>query len=158
MGTFRPALVGRWFFLSMFGVFGLTGLVMVVQAIGGRGPSIPFLLFWLFALVWNAYWWLLRFAYCVTVREDGLDWEAPLRHGDIPAAELIAVGRSKLVPNAIVIEHAGGRPVYLLHGKGLTELASAIGSLRPDIDVHLGRLGRVQQRMPGRSAWRPREQ
>jgi hypothetical protein len=38
----------------------------------------PFVLFWFVALAWNAYWWLYRIAFSVTVRDDTLAWEAPL--------------------------------------------------------------------------------
>lgn len=43
MGTFRPALIGRWFFLGLFGLLGVAAVAVLVLVIGGdEGLSLPF--------------------------------------------------------------------------------------------------------------------
>ena len=99
MGTYRPALIGHWFFFMLFGVFGVATVVLIVQALtGDERFSVPFLLFWLFALGWNAYWWLFRVAYSLALRDGVLEWEAPLRRGHIATAALTAFRPLKLLP------------------------------------------------------------
>jgi len=155
MGTYRPALIGRWFFLMLFGLFAAMAVVLIVLAItGDDGPSAPFLLFWLVALGWNAYWWLFRVAFSLTVSNGALEWEAPLRRGRVPITELTAFRPMKLLPNVLVIKHTGGRPLLVMPGKGIADLATAIAGSRPDLEVRVGSMGWVQRRMPGPSAWR----
>ena len=155
MGTYRPALIDRWFFLMLFGLLVAMAVVFIVLAItGDDGPSAPFLLFWLFALGWNAYWWLFRVAFSLTIGNGVLEWEAPLRRGRIPVTELTAFRPMKLLPNVVLISHTGGRPLLVMPRKGIVDLASAIGRSRPDLEVRVGPKGRMQQRMPGPSAWR----
>jgi hypothetical protein len=155
MATYRPALIGRWFFFMLFGVLGLATVVVVVLAItGDEGFSVPFVLFWLVALGWNAYWWLFRIVYSLTLRDGALEWEAPLRRGRIPTTDLTAFRPMTLLPNVVVIKHAGGRALLVMPGKGISDLAAALRQARPDLDIRVGPVGRMGDRMPGPSAWR----
>ena len=139
----------------LFAVFGLATVVLIVEGMTGSGGfSSPFVLFWLFALGWNAYWWLFRVAYSVTLRDGVLAWEAPLRRGRIATSALRAFRPMKLLPNVIVIKHAGGQPLLVMPGKGIADLAAALRETRPDLDVRVGPAGRMHEWMPGPSAWR----
>lgn len=154
MGTYRPALVGRWFFLVLFGVFGIVAVALLVSLTGDDRPPVSFVLFWLFALGWNAYWWLFRVAYSLTLREGILEWEAPARRGAIPTTDLTAFRPMTLLPNVIVIKHRGGRPLLVMPGKGIADLAAELRDVRPGLDVRVGRIGTMTTWMPGPSAWR----
>jgi hypothetical protein len=154
MGTYRPAFIGRSFFFLLFGAFGVATVVLLVLMLtGDESPTDPFVLFWLFALGWNAYWWLFRVVYSLTLRNGALEWEAPLRRGRIATTDLTAFRPMRLLPNVVVVKHTGGRPLLVLAGKGMADLAAELRRSRPDLEVRIGAVGRIQQRMPGRSAW-----
>lgn len=155
MGTYRSAGVGPWFFFVIFGLLGVGAVVVVVQAAaGGEGPPLTSVVFGLLAYGWNAYWWLLRIAYGVTVRDGALGWEAPLRSGRIPTADVTAFRPMRFLPSVIVIRHAAGHPVIVLPRKGIGGLAAALRDVRPDLDVRIGGWGWLAERLPGPSAWR----
>jgi hypothetical protein len=155
VGTYRSAGVGRWFYFLIFGLLGVGAVVVVVQAAaGGEGPSLASVVLGLLAYVWNAYWWLLRIASGVTLRDGVLEWEAPLRTARIASADVTAFRPVRLVPQLIVIRHRGGRPVIVLSRKGIGGLAAALRDVRPDLDVRIGGWGWLAERLPGLSAWR----
>lgn len=155
MGTYRPAFVGRWFFLMLFGMFGVAAVMLLVQvARGEESLTDPVVLFWFAALAWNAYWWLFRVVYSLKLRDGVLEWEAPLRRGRIPVTDLTALRPMRLLPNVIVVRHRGGQPLLVLPAKGMADFAAEVRRSRPDLAVRIGPVGWLQQRIPGPSAWR----
>jgi hypothetical protein len=155
MGTYRPAFIGRWFFFVLFGVLGIATVRLIVSVItGDESYSDPLVVFWLFALCWNAYWWLFRIVYSLTLRNGALEWEAPLRRGRIPITDLTAFCPMRLLPTVVAIKHTGGRSLLVMPGKGIADLAAAVRRSRPDLDIRVGAGGWIQERMPGPSAWR----
>lgn len=55
--------IGQWFFFALVGVFGVATVALLALLTTDGGPPVAFVLFWIFALGWNAYWWLCRVAY-----------------------------------------------------------------------------------------------
>src|SRR5262245_39955645 len=155
MGTYRPVFIGRGCFLAIFGALGLATVALIVMAATGESISLPFVLFWIVAFAWNAYWWLFRVVFSLTLRDGDLEWEAPLRRGRIPTDDVTSLGPAALVPSLLLLKHAGGGPSLLVvQGKGFADFASALLEARPDLDVRAGALGRMADRGPGPSAWR----
>jgi hypothetical protein len=109
---------------------------------------------WLFVLGWNAYWRLFRIVYSLTVRGGIVEWEAPLRRGCIPVADLTAFRPMTLLRTVVVIKHAGGRPLLVMPRKGISGLAAEVREARPDLDIRVGLAGRMHEWMSGASAWR----
>jgi hypothetical protein len=111
-------------------------------------------MFWLFAFGWNAYWWLFRAAVALRLHQGVLFWEGPLRSGQIPLANLIAVRPMRLLSQVEVFERSDGRPVLVMATKGLQRFLDELAAAKPELPVQLGWQGRLAERMPGWSGWR----
>ena len=155
MASFRPPFVSRPFFIVLFGALGLAAVALIVLAATGDGSiSLPFVLLGIVAIAWNAYWWLFRVAFSLTLRDGAVEWETPLRRGRIPTDDLTSLGPTALVPSLLLLKHTGGPSLLVVQGKGFGEFAAVLRQARPDLDVRAGSLGRMADRMPGPSAWR----
>src|SRR6266487_4146282 len=51
---------------------------------------------WVAVLCWNGYWFLLRIVYQLEVRGGVLWWWAPLRAGQVPIGEVVAIRPSRV--------------------------------------------------------------
>jgi uncharacterized membrane protein YbhN (UPF0104 family) len=144
----------RILILLMFVVFSIAAVFLVASTIGGGEDAAPvaFTLFWLFALAWNAYWWLTRIAVALILDGKTLRWEAPLRAGELSLDEdLVEVRPMRLASNVVVFVCRGRRPILVPAFKGAREFVAEISRFRPDLPVRLGWQARLAERMPGRS-------
>jgi hypothetical protein len=159
MGTYRPPLIGRWFFVVGFGILGVASVFLVPSVIADpdadAGSAASYLAFWFVALAWNGYWWLFRIAFSLTLGDGVLAWEAPLRRGHVALPDLVAFRPMRFVPNVVVIEPRTGRKVLVLPGKGLARFAAALAAASPTSDVRVGPWTSTLDRFPGPSGWRP---
>ena len=86
--TWRMYSFWRAQIIGTFAIFAIVAVVMlVVVASSHRGHSTPpplFVAFWIFALLWNGYWFLFRFSYRLDVGDGHVRWRTPLRNGSFP--------------------------------------------------------------------------
>jgi hypothetical protein len=109
---------------------------------------------WMAIGLWNAYWFLLRFAYRADLGVDGiLRWRAPLRRGSLAVAELRKVRPSLLFSNIQILDTGRGRPAMVWAVRGFAELMGALDGQRPGLPCQLSPQARLAARMPLRSAF-----
>lgn len=155
MPSYQAPLIGRAFVLLVFGVLLLTAVVLMVATLGGNdGPPIAFVVFWLFALGWNAYWWLGRIALRLTIRGEAFGWKTALASGEMPLSDLVAVRPSRMSSQILVIERTSGKPIMAMATKGNGPFFLELASRRPDVPIRIGWLGKLSDRLPGWSAFR----
>ena len=142
-----------WFVFTGLSAGGV-GLLVASARGGPDGPPPGFVVFWLFALGWNAYWWLFRISIRLEVQGDLLRWKTASRAGEIPLTELLAVRPSRLASQIIVIERANGKPILSMATKGNGRFLAEIASRRPDLPIRVGMLAKLSDRLPGWSAFR----
>ncbi|MDQ1541895.1 MAG: hypothetical protein QOH29_2621 [Actinomycetota bacterium] len=136
--------------IAMFVVFAVVAVVLVVNlATGASGPPIGFSVFWIAAVVWNAYWFLLRVAYRVDLQDHELRWRAPLKSGTIPLDTLREIRPSRMSSNVELFEWDGGRPLIVFAMKGLRDFCAVIQAATPHVGVRFGWQARLAERMPG---------
>jgi hypothetical protein len=118
--------------------------------------DIPYgALLWLAIGLWNAYWFLLRFAHRVDLDPDGtLCWRAPLRRGSVAVADLRKVRPSLLFSNIQILDTGRGRPAMVWAVRGFGELAGALDGRSPGLPCQLSPQARLAARLPLRSAFR----
>src|SRR3954452_13330886 len=81
---YRAMPTSRWLFPVILVVFTVVAVVLLVATVRGNGPPIPFLAFWLFAFVWNGYWWSFRLCTEVGVDAGSLRWRTGLLAREAP--------------------------------------------------------------------------
>jgi hypothetical protein len=109
---------------------------------------------WLAIAVWNAYWFLLRFAHRAELDDAGvLRWRAPLRSGRVDLADLEKVRPSLLFSNIQILDTGRGRPAMVWAVRGFGELAAAFDAQHPGLPCQLSPQARLAARMPLRSAF-----
>ena len=155
MGTYQPAF-GRGALLALFGLLTATVVIVVaVDLIEGRG-SWGFDAVFVAVLVWNGYWWLLRIASSLSVGPDGVRWVAPLRSGEVAGSDLVSVRSVSWLPGSFVaIRGRTGRSILVISQKGFGDFLSELRAQFPHVDVRVGRMSTLRERLPGRSAWNP---
>ena len=140
------ALIGLYAVAPMFGGEALFGVIL--------GVDIPLGWLVLLAIVaWNAYWFLLRFAYAATVDGGVLYWKAPLRSGTLVVAQLDRVRPSRVFSNIQVVQTADGRRVMVWAVKGFTRFIGVVASRRPGLPVHLQVQTRLAEHLPVKSTY-----
>jgi hypothetical protein len=117
--------------------------------------DIPYgALLWAAIGVWNAYWFLLRFAHRVELDGHGiLRWRAPLRRGSVTVADLRKVRPSLLFSNIQILDTGRGRPAMVWAVRGFGELIGALDTQRPGLPCQLSPQARIAARLPLRSAF-----
>ena len=81
--------------LQVMGTVGVMSVVGVVLPAAGAAPAW-FAVLWVAVLCWNGYWFLLRIVYQLEVRGGVLWWWAPLRAGQVPIGEVVAIRPSRV--------------------------------------------------------------
>lgn len=92
------------------------------------------------ALCWNGYWFLLRIVYQLEVRGGVLWWWAPLRSGQVPITEVVAVRPSRVAMTGHVVATRRGRIWVPFATPGFGEFAAALQAVQPTVSVRVGRL------------------
>jgi hypothetical protein len=117
--------------------------------------DIPYgALLWLAIGLWNAYWFLLRFAHRADLDGEGtLRWRAPLRRGSLAVAELRKVRPSLLFSNIQILDTGRSRPAMVWAVRGFGELVAALHAQRPGLPCQLSPQARLAARIPWRSAF-----
>jgi hypothetical protein len=154
MGSYRT-LMGTGGVLLSFGAFSVAVAALTVGMFSAGGPPVGLVLTFWFIFGWCAYWWLLRISCSLTLRDGGLEWEAPLRRGRVATTDLTAFRPMSLYPGVVVIEHRGGQSLLVRSGCGINEFAAAVREVRPDLDVSVGRSARLFNTRLGPSNWYP---
>jgi hypothetical protein len=136
----------RFQVLITFGIF-----VVVSASLGGAGyarQSLSFALLWTAILIWNGYWFLLRIVYQVEVGAGVLSWRAPLRSGQVPVTEVVAIRPSSLAGH--IVQTRRGKIVVAFSTMGFDEFGAALRALEPSISVRVGWLRPPRPGLPGR--------
>jgi hypothetical protein len=113
--------------------------ILVLTTAGTAGRSANFGLLWIAMVGWNAYWFLLRIVYQFEVGDGVLSWRAPLRSGQVPVTEVIAIRPSRLGVGYVVATRRGAILVAFA-SQGFGEFAAALQALQPSMAVRVGRL------------------
>ncbi len=109
---------------------------------------------WLAIVVWNAYWFLLRFAHRVELDGSTLRWRAPLRSGSVALADIRRVRPSWLFSNIQVMDTGARGPAMVWAVRGFRDLVDAVWVERPGLPCQLSPQARIAARMPLRSGFR----
>jgi hypothetical protein len=139
---YQPFAGGQNFIRLMFVGFAAFAALLIGTSVKGDGPPLVFTVFWLFALAWNAYWWLFRVANDIDLEGDSLTWSAALRTRSVPLTDLIQVRPARFSSSAMVIEVSGQRPILTLASNGVQAFASELRRRRPDLPVSVGKRAR----------------
>ena len=134
-------------------------LIVATAAIGAaivdhNGPPLGFGVFFLLAAGWNAYWWLLRIAYRLELRDGELRYFTPLRRGSRPVAEVTQLRPVRFGPGWQLVQFTDGTKVIFAARRGLTGLIADIEAQAPHVHGRLGALTSLRERMPGRRYYR----
>jgi hypothetical protein len=133
-------------------LFVMTGVALVViSATGATGPGWTFTGFWLAALAWTTYWSLFRLAWKLQIRGDVLEWSTAVRSGSCRIADIQEVRNQRLQPTTVVIRLAHRRSLLVIPAKGLEGFLTDLAHRAPDLPIHVSRLTRMHERLPGRS-------
>jgi len=119
--------------------------------------DIPYgVILWLLIAGWDLYWFLVRFAYAADLDSGTLRWRTPLRSGTFALGQLRAVRPSWIFSNVQVLQRREARPVLLWAVRGFSRFMDSVVVQRPDLPVRFQLQGRLAERMPVRSSFRPR--
>ncbi|MEO8697467.1 MAG: hypothetical protein ABI658_28465 [Acidimicrobiales bacterium] len=80
-----------WLPVVIFPIFAIVAIGLIVATVRGSAP-VAFTVLWVAALLWNGYWFLLRFGFQVEVVDGVLNWRDPLARRSVPIAELTGNG------------------------------------------------------------------
>lgn len=108
---------------------------------------------WLAIILWNAYWFLFRFAHGVELDGAVLRWRAPLRSGSVALADIRRVRPSWLFSNIQVMETGARGPAMVWAVRGFRDLVEAVCLERPGLPCQLSPQARIAGRMPLRSGF-----
>lgn len=108
---------------------------------------------WLAIILWNAYWFLLRFAHRVELDGATLRWRAPLRSGSVALADIRRVRPSWLFSNIQVMDTGARGPAMVWAVRGFRDLVDAVSAERPGLPCQLSPQARIAARMPLRSGF-----
>jgi hypothetical protein len=144
-----------WRLPSVYRFQVLLTLVLAVVSIPllttGTFPApAGFVLGWIAILGWNGYWFLLRIVYQLEVRGGVLWWRAPLRSGQVPITEVVAVRPSRVAVTGHVVTTRRGTILVTFATPGFAEFAAALQAVQPTVSVRVGLL--AQPAVPRR--WR----
>jgi hypothetical protein len=132
-----------------FLVFGGAAIALVATLGSAEGPSVWFALTWIAIALWNAYWFLFRFAYRLEVRDGLFRWRAPLRTREFPVSDVIQLrpGRGGAFSIEVIETTSSGRiPVFF--ADGLDQFARALAAMHPQIQYRLNWWGKLALRLP----------
>lgn len=150
LARFRPIT------LLVLGLMGIGALVAIAMLLSGSEaePLVVFLLFWLAFYVWNAYWFLARVVYEITVVDGStFRWRTITRTHQAPLAMLKSIDTpvSPFGTGVRRIKVEGNRSLLLIMAPGLPDLLALIVQLRPDLMIPNSWFDRVAQRFAKRT-------
>jgi hypothetical protein len=127
----------RFQVLLTVSVFAMVGILLAAT----RTFPTPawFVLFWS-AIAWNGYWFSLRVVYQLEVRGGVLWWWAPLRSGQVPVTEVVAVHPSRVAVTGHVVATRRGTIWVTFATPAFAEFAAALQAVQPTMSVRVGRL------------------
>ena len=123
--------------LLTLGVFAMVGILLATRTF--PAPAW-FVLLWMAVFGWNGYWFLPRIVCQLEVRGGVLWWWAPLRSGQVPIAEVVAVHPSRVAVTGHVVATRRGTIWVPFATPGFAEFAAALQAVQPTVSVRVGRL------------------
>jgi hypothetical protein len=129
----------RPFMLLGYGVVGVGAILLLTT---GTQPAW-FALWWTAMVGLNGYWFLLRSVYQLEVRGGVLWWWAPLRSGQVPLTQVVAVRPARVDMIGHVVATRQGTIWVTFATPGFAEFAAALGAVQPTVSVRVGRLAQV---------------
>jgi hypothetical protein len=156
--TYR-LIMFRPFAFVIFPVLGLAGAAMVLNSLaGGVGPPALFILLWLGALEWNAYWFLVRFAYEIGIVDGStLRWRSITSRHEVPLLFVKGI-KTWMPPFGIGTKQitVDGYPSPLLIVTvGFDDVVAMLAQFRPDLVIQNAWYDRLAGRFSKRSMyWR----
>jgi hypothetical protein len=149
-GLWRVQVLGTFAACAVVGV-----TTLVVSLSFSFGPPAWFAALWLLAVIWNAYWFLLRIAYRLDLSEADLSWRTPLRSGTIALADLVEMRPSRMGSTVEVLSLSDGSKVLVMVRKGFVDFATEIQQIAPHLQVRIGLYAKIGERLPGPRGFRP---
>jgi hypothetical protein len=156
--TYR-LIMFRPFAFVILPVLGLVGAAMVLNfLVGGVGPPAAFIFLWLGALGWNAYWFLVRFAYEIGVVGDStLRWRSMTVRHEVPLLSVRGI-KTWIPPFGIGTKQItvdGHRSPLLIVTVGFDDVVAMLVHFRPDLVIQDAWYDRLVRRFAKRSMyWR----
>jgi hypothetical protein len=132
-----------WYRLQVMGTVGVMAVAGVVLLATGAAPAWV-AVGWVAVLGWNGYWFLLRIVYQLEVAGGVLGWRAPLRAGQVPIGEVVAIRPSRVAMLGHVVTTRRGTIWVTFATPGFAEFAAALQAAQPMLSVRVGRLAQVQ--------------
>jgi hypothetical protein len=156
--TYR-LIMFRLFAFIVFPLLGLVGVAMLVNLLaGGVGPPAAFMFLWLGALGWNAYWFLVRFAYEIGVVDGSiLRWRSVTARHEVPLHFVRGI-KTWIPPFGIGTKQIivdGHRSPLLIVTVGFDDVVAMLVQFRPDLVIQDAWYDRLVKRFAKRSMyWR----
>jgi hypothetical protein len=144
--------------IAIFAVFAAVGcvvvVVMAVIAIYDDPEAWVFVVACPLIIAAAAYQLLVRTAYRVDLDGDTLRWWTPLRSGEQPVAQLLAVRPSRLGRNIADLAFFDGSRVPVMTSRGFVPFATQVQAVAPTVDVRIRWSLRIVERLPGPTGYR----
>jgi hypothetical protein len=128
----------RFQVVGTLGVFAVVGMLLLTTSTFPAPAG--FALLWIAIVCWNGYWFLLRIVYQLEVAGGVLWWRAPLRSGQVPITEVVAVRPSRVAVTGHVVATRRGTILVAFATPGFAEFAAALRAVQPTVSVRVGRL------------------
>jgi hypothetical protein len=140
---------------AVVAVLGCVGVaVMAVVAIYDDPEAWVFVVACPLLIAAAAYALLVRVAYRVDLDGDTLRWWTPLRSGEQPVAQLLAIRPSRLGRNIADLVFLDDSRVPVMTRRGFIPFAARVQAVAPTVDVRLRWSHRIVERLPGPTGYR----
>jgi hypothetical protein len=140
---------------ALAAVAGCAGtVVMAVVAIYGDPEAWVFVVACPLIVAGAAYALLVRIAYRVELDGDTLRWWTPLRSGEQPLAQLLAIRPSRHGRNIADFVFFDNSRVRVLTTRGFLPFATRVQAAAPTVDVRIRLFHRIVERLPGPTGYR----
>jgi hypothetical protein len=149
---YREMTIAMFTVVAVFGCVGV--VVMAVVAIYGDPEAWVFVVACPLIIAAAAYTLLVRVAYRVDLDGDTLRWWTPVRSGEQPVAQLLAIRPSRLGRNIADLVFLDDSRVPVMTRRGFIPFAAQVQAVAPTVDVRIRSSHRIVERLPGPTGYR----
>jgi hypothetical protein len=144
---YREMTIALFAFCAVAGCVGT--VVMAIVAVHGDPEAWLFVVACPVIIAAAGYTLVVRVAYRVDLDGDTLRWSTPMRRGELPLAQLVAIRPSRLGRNIADFVFFDGSRMPVLTTRGFVPFATQVQAAAPTVDVRIRRFHRIVERLPG---------
>lgn len=141
----------RWSLPLTFVVLAIAGVVIALAAIRGDVPW-PFAALWVLGLLWNAYWFLVRFGYCIEVDGSDVRWRSVLRQRSVAVTDL--TGNGSLWPSFSRVKVRDAASLMMMTGRGWAQFLERLSEVHAGARFQATATDRFVERASTLTMWR----